>query len=130
MSDEATAPYPYYQLPLSHAWTALELPRDYDEAARTAAKRILASTGWPEWLTENVGPGDGTAKAFHVLLVEDRDKRRIMVRRHKLYFYEPASAVAAAAKTGTMVEYFISVYVDLYQRWAEKKGLPAPPPVE
>ena len=122
-------PFPYHQLPLSHVWSSDELPKDYDDAASEAERRVLESPGWPEWLTQYVGPGGPEMDGLHILHVEDREKRRFLVRGNDLSMFEPGEAVAQAAKTGTMVDYFISVYAALYQHWAEKKDHPAPPPI-
>lgn len=114
---------------MSHVWSASELPERYSEDSWAAGKALLAVPGWPEWLLSYVGPADGTGEGIHILYIEDREKRRIVVRGEDLSFYEPATALADAAKRGVMVEYFVGVYLDLYTRWAEKKGLPLPPPV-
>lgn len=122
--------YPYRNLPINQVFSALDLPSGYLETLDRVEQRILDSPGWREWLTNNVGPDDGTAPGIHILYIEDRDKRRIMVRGDSLFFYEPATAITNAAKSGTMVEHYVDLFISLYQRWAEKKDLPEPPPVE
>lgn len=121
--------YPYRSLPINQVFSALELPKGYLEELDLAEQRILDSPGWREWLTAHVGPDDGTAPGIHILYIEDRDTRRIMVRGDSLYFYEPATAIANAAKTGRMLEHYLELFTTLYKRWAEKKKLPEPPSV-
>ncbi|WP_126688190.1 hypothetical protein [Nocardioides ferulae] len=83
----------------------------------------MADPAWAAWATEHV---DRERYDF-VIYFEDREKPRIVIRGDTASYYVPAHTLAKMPRPLRIQGR--ELFYQLYKRWAEKKGLPAPPEV-
>lgn len=86
---------------------------------------LRADEEWKAWLSENT-----TSEAPDPMIqFDDRDKPRIMLRGSALSYFVPLGYVEAAQEARTMTRFSADLFRDLYVKWADKKGLEAPPEI-
>lgn len=86
---------------------------------------LRADKEWNAWLSENTTASEPDA----MVQFDDRDKPRIMLRGAALSYFVPLSHVEAAQEARTMTRFAADLFRDVYVKWADKRGLEAPPEI-
>jgi hypothetical protein len=101
-------------------------PNTYAESVRRRTwSALMEREDWSSWLRQNVD----MESMFSIVQFEDRPTERLVLRGDTVSYYVPTKHVQAAYEMKTLATLMGEVFRRVYVKWAEKKGLPAPPPV-
>lgn len=107
---------------ISVAWLA-----DFDSQAQSVMDRVWKSLRmdpeWKAWLAEYTTDDEPDP----MIQFDERTKPRIMLRGNALSYFVPIDYVTAAREARNLKSFAGDVFRDVYVKWAEKRGLPAPP---
>ena len=111
---------------INTAWLGYSISIVQIDALDDAWDLLVVHDEWRDWKRAHLIP----ASPFLYLAVRDGiGKRRLQKTRTGVSMHLPASELARAEANHELVPLYLSVLRDIYAKWSQKSGCPAPPPL-
>ena len=109
---------------LNVAWLGEDVSLAQMHALEDAWDLLVVHEEWRDWKKANLIP----AQPFLYLAVRDGlDKRRLLNTKTGVPMHLPTAELTEAQATGRLRTLYLGVIRDIYNKWAQSRGCPAPP---
>lgn len=128
MCDGKAPPQVWHQYRMSHsvnpAWLDHRVSGRQMLTLEDAWDVLVVDQEWREWVRTNFTP---SFPFLYLAVRDDLPKRRLRKTQSGASLQLPSAEVFRADADGTLVDLFLGVIHDLYARFADGHGYPAPP---
>jgi hypothetical protein len=109
---------------LNTAWLGETITSAQMYALEDAWDVLVVVDEWRSWVRDHLVPA---SPFLYVAVRDDLPQRRLRKTPNGASLQLPATDLTRAEADGTLVKLFLGVIRDVYVRWAEGHGHPAPP---
>jgi hypothetical protein len=121
-------PQVWHQFGMTHslhvAWLGEGVSAGHMYALEDAWDLLVVHEEWRDWKRAHLIP----AKPFLYLAVRDGlEKRRLLKTKTRVSMHVPTAELAEAQTTWRLHTVYLGIIRDIYSKWAQSSGCPAPP---
>jgi hypothetical protein len=109
---------------INTAWLGHDVSAAQMYALEDAWDSLVVHQEWRDWHQAHLR---GSSAFLYLAVRDDLPARRLRKTSNGASLQLPATELAEAEREGTLIEVFRGVVRDLYARWADGHGVPAPP---
>ena len=121
-------PQVWHEYRMNHAinvaWLGWSVSTAQMYALEDAWDSLVVNEEWRDWHQAHLR---GSSAFLYLAVRDGLPARRLRKTRNGASLQLPASELVEAERDGTLIPVFRGVIRDLYARWAEGHGVPAPP---
>lgn len=128
IGEEPERPQVWHQYRMTHslnvAWLGSDVSAAHMYALEDAWDVLVVREEWREWKREHLVPH---SPFLYLAVRDDLPQRRLRKTPTGASLQLPVAELSRAEADGTLVDLYLGVIRDLYARWADGHGHPAPP---
>ena len=109
---------------ISVAWLGEDVSAAQMYALEDAWDLLVVHAQWREWKRTCLHP---TNPFLYLAVRDDIDRRRLLKTKTGVSLHLPTAELAEAEAAGQLPTIFVGIIREVYCKWAESKGCPAPP---